>query len=459
MAEATGESLEHGQPVAFGLEFRYGAPVNPPSRQGQLPACLLALSLLAYIGGCEQVSSVMGRSKLPDLGPRLPATVRLEFDPSLTGAMAQYANACNQPEELRIGAELESVLLDAAYQNFQTVQTTGAGPAKPKPDVEAKISLEQSGLRLQTDEIYDRIPAELTLNALVVFKDRAGKIVAERPIKTSRRDRILLEPTQRRCVYVTMDSFLHDTAVALSTQFIREARELLDPGSSTAGLAQPAPSGTEPAPSKEPILSFKATIFDDNGNLILEGGERIGVRVEVVNTGKIPANGVSATLTGPPLMLSQFAASSLTIGTVQPGETRSLEFTATVPQAIQPQRVDLVVAVTEATGQTPPAQTLAAVIRPSSDTGENAASSSGAFDNVDRLSLPLPYFERRHTYVIAVGISVHRDQPTPVRQYAAMDAELVIGHFQALGGVPATNVRLLQDWKALRSDIEEAIVG
>ena len=32
-------------------------------------------------------------------------------------------------------------------------------------------------------------------------------------------------------------------------------------------------------------LSFKATLLDENSNLILEGGERIRVRVDIVNTG------------------------------------------------------------------------------------------------------------------------------------------------------------------------------
>jgi Caspase domain len=40
----------------------------------------------------------------------------------------------------------------------------------------------------------------------------------------------------------------------------------------------------------------------------------------------------------------------------------------------------------------------------------------------------------------------------------ALDAELVAAYFQSVGGVPAANVRLLQDWKALRADIEDFIL-
>jgi hypothetical protein len=39
-----------------------------------------------------------------------------------------------------------------------------------------------------------------------------------------------------------------------------------------------------------------------------------------------------------------------------------------------------------------------------------------------------------------------------------MDAQMVSNYFQALGGLPASNILLLQDWKAIRSDIDEALL-
>ena len=412
-------------------------------------------------------------ASLPDLGPPLPATVRLEFDPTLTTALARYADACNHPQELRIGEELETVLLDAARQTFQAVKMPGeTGPLEQAADIEVAISLEQSGLRIQTDNIYDRLPAELALEALAVFKDRSGKVLGERPLKTIRRERIILEPTQHRCAYVTMDTFLHDAAVDLSTKFARESRALLDPSSQIAAGRQapvstaaqnvaPVPSApvSPPPPEQKPALSFKATILDENGNLILEGGERITVRVEIANAGAGSANGVSAIISGPPVIISQFPASTLTVGSLQPGESKSVEFSGTVPQAVPPQRVDLMVTVTEASGSaTPPAQMLAAMLRSNADAKEQPVASKGSWVNIDRVPDRASGFERPRTFVISIGISAHRDQQASARKYAAMDAELVAEYLRALGGVPAANVRLLQDWKALRSDIEEAIL-
>lgn len=302
------------------------------------------------LNGCQQFDALIKKSALPDMGPQIPATVRMKFDPALTAAIAQYSDACNHPQELRIGPELEDVMIDAAHRTFQTVLIAGHPPANTSADVEADITLQQSGLKIQTDGVYDRLPTELSLESLVVFRDRSGKVLGERTLKTTRNERIILEPTQHRCAYVTMDSFLHDTAVVLGTQFMRESRTLFEP----AQTAAPVPSvAATPAPIKPPVPESPA---------------------------------VSA-----------------------------------VPS--QPQTV----------------------VQPKLS------------DNVDQIPKPSA-FQQPHTFVIAIGISTHRDPGLSVRKYASLDAEMVANYFQTLGGVPPANIRLMIDMKALRPDIEETLL-
>lgn len=327
-------------------------------RRTSLIALVLMCSLLS---GCERLSTPFRKSALPDMGPRLPATVRMNFDPALTAAIARYADACNHPQELRIGAELEDVLIDAAHQTFQTVQVAGQRAAETPVDVDAFLTLEQSGLQIQTDGLYDRLPSELTLESVVVFRDRSGQVLGQRTLKTSRKERIILEPTQHRCAYVSMDGFLHDTAVVLGTQFMREARAVLEP--STAATGQMAPA---------------------------------------------PASGVASTK--PP--------------SADPMNAAGLQQSA--PSA--------------------------SVVMPS--VSSQMASPS---DSVDRLPAPAT-FHQPQTFVIAVGVSTHRDPQLSVRKYAALDAEMMANYFQTIGGVPPSNIRLLIDMKALRPDIEEAIL-
>jgi hypothetical protein len=195
-------------------------------------------------------------------------------------------------------------------------------------------------------------------------------------------------------------------------------------------------------------LSFKATVLDDNGNLIFEGGERIRVRVDVVNTGPQELHNVTANLSGTSVVLAQFPATTLSAGRLQPGQSRSLEFVATLPQGMQPQQAQLQVTVADPTTAAPPAQALPISIQ---RTGSKP-------DDVDQVPAIPVGFKRPNTYLISIGISSYRDQQLSVRKYAAADAELLTSYFQSIGGLPSSNVRLLQDWKALRPDIDEALM-
>jgi hypothetical protein len=190
-------------------------------------------------------------------------------------------------------------------------------------------------------------------------------------------------------------------------------------------------------------------VLDENTNLILEGGERVRVRIDVVNAGQTPVQNASASLTGTPSILSQFPATTLPIPPLQPGETKSLEFVATLPPTVQPQRAELHVVVAEAGGAAAaPSQSLSLTVQP---TGIRS-------DDVDQIPPPVAGFQHPHTFLVSIGIGAYRDSQIPARKYASLDAEMLANYLQSLGGIPAANVRLLQDWKALRPDIDEALL-
>jgi len=129
-------------------------------------------------------------------------------------------------------------------------------------------------------------------------------------------------------------------------------------------------------------LRFKALLLDGNGNLFLESGEEVRVRVDVVNTGSSPIQNASASLTGTPSVIEQFPARTLTIPPLQPGETKSLEFAATLPSSLQPQQVEIRVSVTEAGGAAARPQALLFIIQPVR---------TGA-DNMDQIPTPVRMF-------------------------------------------------------------------
>jgi hypothetical protein len=203
-------------------------------------------------------------------------------------------------------------------------------------------------------------------------------------------------------------------------------------------------------PRSGPVgLSFKAKVLDENGNLLLEGGERIRVHLDIVNGGSQPLQNVSASLTGPDTLLTHFPATILPVGRLEPGDSKSFDFIATLPQAIRPQQAELTVAVGDLLTKTgPPDQTLVVTLRPAGI----------STDDVDLVPAAPAEFRQPHNYLISVGLSAYRAQDVPARKYAALDAEMVATYFKSLGGVPASNVRLLQNSQALRPDIEEALL-
>ena len=387
-------------------------------------------------------ATCLARTPLPDMGPRLPNSVKLTFDPALTNLKMQYQNGCASPRVLKVGEEVEAVLIDAAAKNFQAVTVTGGTASPVPPDTEILVTLQRSGLKLWQDNLYDRVPADMTLETLFTFKDAAGKELGQQTISIVHNERLILEPTQKRCDYGNVDEFVYDAGVKMSVQFILAARSQL----AAAGGAPPEKVAASPVQS---ALSFKATVLDENGNLIFEGGERIRVRIDLVNGGEQELQGVTAALTGTASVIAQFPTTTLVVGRLQPGQSRSIEFVATLPQAVQQQKADIQVAISDSgTRAQPQAQTLALSIQP---TGIKA-------DDVDQIPAAATGFRQPHTYLISIGIGSYRDQQVPSRKFASLDAEMVSSYFQSLGGLPASNVRLLQDWKALRPDIDEALL-
>ncbi len=282
------------------------------------------------------------------------------------------------------------------------------------------------------------------------------------------RGRVRIEPLQKNCDYL-LDDFIQGAAREFAHKVSEASRHKLAPtgtsatpagapvaaaGTSvTAGAAPAAIPVPVPAPGRSAApggtaLSFKATVLDDNGNLVFEGGERIRVRVDIVNTGPQELQNVTATLSGTPLVLEQFPATTLSAGRLPPGQSRSIEFVATLPQGMQSQKADLQVSVIDPATAAPSAQTLSLSIHPTGLKG----------DDVDQVPAMAVGYKRPHTYLVSIGIGSYRDQQLSVRKYAASDAELLTNYFQSLGGLPASNVRLLQDWKALRPDIDEALL-
>ena len=390
------------------------------------------------------------------MGEPLPSTVRLELSPSITPQTFHYTNSCGQPEEIPIGRQIETALHEGAHRTFKTVVSDDDAGKGAASDHVIKIDIRDWFFDLDKDALYDRAPATLRMNAFARMYDKTGTLLRETEFKVVRQERLRLERLGKNCDYI-IEPFIENTAVELAYKLFMDARVALGgpsestpvteapPGSPSSPPAVVPPAATSAAPSK---LRFKALLLDENGNLILESGEHVRVRVDIVNTGQTPIHNATASLAGTPSVIGQFPATTLTIPPLQPGETKSLEFVATLPPSLQPQPAEIRVSVTESGGAAAPPQTLSFTIQPAG---------SGA-DDVDQTPAPVSDFHQPQTYVVSIGAGVYRDSRIASRRYASRDADMVANYFQSLGGVPPSNVRRLQDITAGRADLDEVLL-
>ncbi len=433
--------------------------LSMPSSPSRKPLrTILAILLLITGVGCAS------RLEFPPMGEPLPVSVKLEIPASIKTLRTEYTDGCGHLMQVPLGARLEEALVEGAYRTFKSVSYEGGGSKDAVPEALVRVDLVNWSFKLQQDNVYDRVPANIQLNAIARVYDLTGKVLRESEVKVVRQERLRLEATQRNCDYI-IDPFIQDTAVDFAAKVSMDVRQafggaaqLAAPTAAPAPIATPQTTAGLPT-SKPPLaaatasasasLRFKAMVLDENGNLVLEGGERVRVRIDIVNVGLTAIQQAIVSLSGSQALITHFPSAVLPVPTLQPGETKSVEFVATLPPSIQPQKAELHVTVEEpASRTTAPAQTLAVVMQA---TGIKT-------DDVDQIPVATTEFRQPNTYLISIGIGSYRDQQLLPRKFASLDAEMVSNYLQALGGVPAANVRLLQDWKALRPDIDEALL-
>src|SRR5690348_12644016 len=106
--------------IEAGERSTHDSATKPPLRGSSLA---IAAVMAASLFGCDFFSRstlLHGHVPLPDLGPPMPMSAKLDLDPSLLKAAAPYVDSCGHPDELQLGDPLEEALLQAAHQTFQT---------------------------------------------------------------------------------------------------------------------------------------------------------------------------------------------------------------------------------------------------------------------------------------------------------------------------------------------------
>ena len=107
-----------------------------------------------------------------------------------------------------------------------------------------RVDLVNWSFKLQQDNVYDRVPANIQLNAIARVYDLTGKVLRESEVKVVRQERLRLEATQRNCDYI-IDPFIQDTSVDFAAKVSMDVRQAF--GGATQG-AVPAAASAHPSP-------------------------------------------------------------------------------------------------------------------------------------------------------------------------------------------------------------------
>ena len=171
-------------------------PTASPQRLTMRGAALLCLVItVSGLWGCEKLTSTFRRAPMPDMGPRLANSVKLTFDPSLTNLKMQYTDGCDSPHELSVGKKSNPSdrrgcsKLSGSHRHRWNRR---ADPARHGNPGDAPALEPQTLGR----NLYDRVPADMTLETLLTFKDAAGKELGQQTISIAHNQRLILEPTQ-----------------------------------------------------------------------------------------------------------------------------------------------------------------------------------------------------------------------------------------------------------------------
>ncbi|HEY3198199.1 MAG TPA: caspase family protein [Nitrospirales bacterium] len=428
------------------------------------PAIIGFVALTLALTGCGQ-KLVFPRLEFKSEEPKqpsIPLAVRIEIPDVFKQAQLFYRDSCNVPQAIPIGERLAEQLKADAAQVFEKI--VEAGSTEPADAVLTPV-LETSELELHIPrrEIGE-YPLKVLIRLRLTVIDTQGKALFNEAIKgegkwTARTDGtactvqgVMLPVTEsieklsdREVESLTQAVGIRDAAIRLRTR-----QELLATGKAPAGSG-PGVKGSDEMPG----LSFRASLEDENRNQMLEGGEKVVVRVEVSNSGPGVARGVQVVLSGTPTLVKEFTTPTL-LGDIQPGEKKQVAITSTLSAALVEQQTELVVQVTEANGHgAPTRKRFVATVRAVPGSVGPTESVEVLSVDVDQIPAKVADFERRTSYAVVVGIGNYRETDVPRLKYAKHDAEMVGKYLSAVGGFPADNVRILTDDHALSADLQD----
>ena len=356
-----------------------------------LTRLLLFVSILQF-SGCQYLPMSMPDLDFPDISlpsfgfgeeepkePAIPISVAYAFDPSVTEATLEI-QACDLPYTLETGESIVQNFLTLGQETFQSVTAyagTGEAVQATRPnDLIIQISMVNQEFR-EVDRMADEdnYLAYLDFKLQAVFIDRSGAALGQIPLNYAGQVRVWAPTITGQSVTCTTgqyDAKINGAAAELAQQLVGVVPQVLQDGGTQSLMAQQgrqpaftpstpraapqfapqaAPRFSAPAPAaagNRPFFTFRTMLKDGNDNLILEGGEAIVLMIEATNLGSTVITTATANVSGNVTLVeafSQMTSLPISMGTFQPGETRTTEIRGRMPLDVPAQKAELLIAL------------------------------------------------------------------------------------------------------------------
>ncbi len=341
---------------------------------------LLLLSVCLVSPGCQNGLPELSLPTItmPRIGfgepqePAIPISVAYAFDPSVTEAQIE-TQACGLPYTLNTGEIIPQAFLAVGHKRFQSVSayegTSEAVREEQTHDLTIQINMIHHSLK-EADRMAeeDNYLVFVDLQLQAVFVDRDGTQLAQLPLHFNDQMTVwapALTGQSVSCATGQYDGTISNAAQALASQLASVVPELLTNGSpqSPAVAGQPTTPATPPTTplatlpaavpavplATPPPLTFRTRLTDANDNLILEGGETIVLEIEATYAGTSALAAAHANLDGSAIIVEAFSSVTtlpVSLGTFQPGETKTTEIRGRMPLTVREPTGELVITLT-----------------------------------------------------------------------------------------------------------------
>lgn len=417
----------------------------------------------------------MGFGEEEKPNPTLPVSVVYAFDSSVTEATLEV-NACGLPYTIQSGELIPQAFMQVGHERFQSVTAyAGTGKAVQEShaaDVTVQIQLVTQSIQSATsmaDEENAIAFVDLQLHA--AYLDANGNELARQPLNYNEQVSIwtpALTGQSVSCTTGRYDDLIVSAALQLAGQMASIVPELLNqpvPPQRTAQAVtarQPRAATARQSQPSEPVrptLKFRTMLKDENNNLLLDAGEVISLHVEITNTGQTLLEGVAIDLKGTPTVVKAFTAITpipISVGSCQPGETKTIEIRGKMPVTVPTQHGELTVSVNPGDGSVIGSHRILATLRPGSGHSTPRAD-VGRIPPVPRLKKAGTAGKKTDYLAVVIGMDQYRNTwPGAYRtrrgQVAALTQTL-----QTTGTFTDQTIRMLEGPRATRTNIKKTL--